>query len=170
MDAGTKPGPGGRRRLWDRHPPWWRPSHPPANRPSPFPTNPSPPTTRGAASHSPNARGQRGELRDPRATPGDRRPQAEPTTKDDLLALFDKNADEFLAHLRKATEAQLEGRWVMTFGGQPFVDGPRHDALRTWAISHMIHHRAQLTAYRRLMGAKVPGCYGPTADDAPPAG
>ena len=86
------------------------------------------------------------------------------------IGWFDKNAEEFLSHLRKANDELLEGRWVMTFSGQSFIDGPRHDALRTWAISHMIHHRAQLALYLRLMGAKVPGCYGPTADDAPPAG
>ena len=28
------------------------------------------------------------------------------------------------------------------------------------------HHRGQMTVYLRLMGAKVPAIYGPSADDA----
>lgn len=32
-------------------------------------------------------------------------------------------------------------------------------------INHWIHHRGQMTVYLRLMGAKVPALYGPSADD-----
>ena len=32
-------------------------------------------------------------------------------------------------------------------------------------INHMAHHRGQMTVYLRLMGAKVPALYGPSADD-----
>jgi len=32
------------------------------------------------------------------------------------------------------------------------------------ALKHSVHHRGQLSAYLRPMGAKVPGIYGPTAD------
>jgi uncharacterized damage-inducible protein DinB len=31
-------------------------------------------------------------------------------------------------------------------------------------LRHSIHHRGQLSAYLRAMGAKVPGIYGPSAD------
>ena len=31
--------------------------------------------------------------------------------------------------------------------------------------SHSVHHRGQLSAYLRPMGGKVPGIYGPSADD-----
>ena len=33
-----------------------------------------------------------------------------------------------------------------------------------WHISHLIHHRAQLGMYLRLMGAKVPATYGDSLD------
>jgi uncharacterized damage-inducible protein DinB len=29
----------------------------------------------------------------------------------------------------------------------------------------MIHHRAQLGVYLRLLGAKIPGVYGPSGDE-----
>ena len=32
-------------------------------------------------------------------------------------------------------------------------------------FNHLAHHRGQLTVYLRLMGAKVPALYGPSADD-----
>ncbi|MGH7145124.1 MAG: DinB family protein [Planctomycetota bacterium] len=36
-----------------------------------------------------------------------------------------------------------------------------------WMTSHTIHHRAQLTVYLRLTGAKVPAIYGGSADENP---
>lgn len=33
------------------------------------------------------------------------------------------------------------------------------------ALHHSIHHRGQLAAYLRAMGGKVPGIYGPSADE-----
>ena len=38
-----------------------------------------------------------------------------------------------------------------------------------FAIKHSVHHRGQLSAYLRPMGAKVPSIYGPSGDDAPPS-
>lgn len=35
-------------------------------------------------------------------------------------------------------------------------------------LKHAIHHRGQLSAYLRPMGAKVPRIYGPSADEAQP--
>jgi uncharacterized damage-inducible protein DinB len=34
-------------------------------------------------------------------------------------------------------------------------------------MNHSIHHRAQLGVYFRLNDVKVPGNYGPTADEQP---
>ena len=40
--------------------------------------------------------------------------------------------------------------------------------LRTLVLSHTTHHRAQLSVYYRLLGAMVPGMYGPSADEGLP--
>jgi uncharacterized damage-inducible protein DinB len=32
-------------------------------------------------------------------------------------------------------------------------------------INHLVHHRAQLTVYLRLLDVPVPSMYGPTADE-----
>ena len=42
---------------------------------------------------------------------------------------------------------------------------PRTAMLRGWILSHMIHHRGQLTVYLRLLDVPVPSVYGPTADE-----
>lgn len=34
-------------------------------------------------------------------------------------------------------------------------------------ISHLAHHRGQLTVYLRLLDVPVPSVYGPTADERP---
>ncbi len=33
------------------------------------------------------------------------------------------------------------------------------------AFNHLAHHRGQMTVYLRLVGAKVPALFGPSADD-----
>jgi len=43
-------------------------------------------------------------------------------------------------------------------------DGPRHEVIQD-TINHWSHHRGHMTVYLRLMGAKVPALYGPSADD-----
>jgi uncharacterized damage-inducible protein DinB len=36
--------------------------------------------------------------------------------------------------------------------------------VRSFVLSHLIHHRAQLGVYLRLRDVPLPPCYGPTAD------
>ena len=54
--------------------------------------------------------------------------------------------------------------WRLLAGGQLGMELPRHEMLRD-TINHWAHHRGQMTVYLRLMGAKVPALYGPSADD-----
>jgi uncharacterized damage-inducible protein DinB len=43
-------------------------------------------------------------------------------------------------------------------------EGTRQEMIQD-TINHWTHHRGQMTVYLRLMGAKVPALYGPSADD-----
>ena len=48
-----------------------------------------------------------------------------------------------------------------------FFSMPRAAVLRrTFMISHIIHHRGQLSVYLRLLDVPLPSIYGPTADEA----
>jgi uncharacterized damage-inducible protein DinB len=48
--------------------------------------------------------------------------------------------------------------------GHVVSEQPRYVFLRD-TLSHLAHHRGQLTVYLRLLGAKVPSLYGPSADE-----
>ena len=57
---------------------------------------------------------------------------------------------------------------ALKVGDRVLVSAPRRTMLRTVVLSHMTHHRAQLSVYYRLLGAMVPGMYGPSADEGLP--
>jgi hypothetical protein len=54
--------------------------------------------------------------------------------------------------------------WRRLAQGRVVAETPRHEMLRD-TMNHWAHHRGQMTVYLRLMGAKVPALYGPSADD-----
>ena len=88
-----------------------------------------------------------------------------PASKAAVLEKFDKGLPGVKAAIAAATPAQWDQHWKFIFGGQTFIDSPRHQVFRDYVLNHMVHHRAQLSVYLRLLGAKVPGMYGPSADE-----
>ena len=46
------------------------------------------------------------------------------------------------------------------------ADDPRYQVIQD-TLTHLAHHRGQLTVYLRLLEAKVASTYGPSADDNP---
>ncbi|HEY5999472.1 MAG TPA: DinB family protein [bacterium] len=87
-------------------------------------------------------------------------------TTAELLARFDANAAAGRAALARATEADLALAWSLRSGAQVFFTAPRGAVLRSFVLSHLIHHRAQLGVYLRLRDVPLPFCYGPSADSA----
>ena len=83
----------------------------------------------------------------------------------ELLAQFDENVARFSAALEKADYASLANSWAMRRGSQVLIEQPKRVLLRLMVMSHLVHHRAQLGVYYRLLGLPVPGMYGPSADD-----
>jgi uncharacterized damage-inducible protein DinB len=90
--------------------------------------------------------------------------QARPDTKDALLKALDKSAADARSALEKTTEDHLMTSWRLLARGQVVMETPRHVMIQD-TINHWAHHRGQMTVYLRLMGAKVPALYGPSADD-----
>jgi len=88
-----------------------------------------------------------------------------PKSKEELLKKFDEKLPEAKAALEATTGEKWDQHWQFIFGGQVWIDQPRHQVFRELVLSHMIHHRAQLGVYLRLVGAKIPGMYGPSADE-----
>lgn len=95
---------------------------------------------------------------------GSRREWPTPTTSAEYVAALEKAADEAREVLRGTTEAHLQTRWHLLAGGVVVSDTTRHEMLRD-TVNHWVHHRGQMTVYLRLLGAKVPALYGPSADD-----
>jgi uncharacterized damage-inducible protein DinB len=96
-------------------------------------------------------------------------PQYEPPKIDNaqqLLATFDKESKEARAALSKASDADFNVNWTLLAGGKEIFTMPRIACLRSMVMNHMIHHRAQLTMYLRLLNVPIPGLYGPSADEA----
>jgi uncharacterized damage-inducible protein DinB len=87
------------------------------------------------------------------------------TTKEALLKKYDEKLSEARAALAATTGDKWDKHWQFVFGGQVWIDQPRHQVMREMVLSHMIHHRAQLGVYLRAIGAKIPGMYGPSADE-----
>ena len=90
--------------------------------------------------------------------------RAPTTTSTALLAGLDKSMAAAREALTKTDDAHLETSWRLLAGGRPVMQMSRHLMIRD-TINHWVHHRGQMTVYLRLMGAKVPALYGPSADD-----
>ena len=88
-----------------------------------------------------------------------------PATKAEILAKFDKDTEEAKGFLAGLDPARWDDNWKMTAGDQTWIDSPRYEVFRTWVLNHLIHHRAQLGRDLRMLGAKIPGTYGPSADE-----
>lgn len=91
-------------------------------------------------------------------------PKAE--NNDDLLALFDKHFVDAEQILENANESVLGESWTMRAGEQVYFTKCKAHVLRSFVFNHLVHHRAQLGVYLRQLEVKLPGSYGPTADDA----
>ncbi len=98
------------------------------------------------------------------ASAGDRR-GAVADSVDDLLAGFDSNVAAFAAALAASDDAALAVRWRLCHGERVIFELPRIAALRGFVLSHIVHHRGQLSVYLRLLEVPLPQIYGPTADD-----
>jgi uncharacterized damage-inducible protein DinB len=92
-----------------------------------------------------------------RATPAGTRAQ--------LLASLEAALAESRRALEGTTEEHLMKPWRLKMGEQLLSEGPRYVTIGDGALSHLAHHRGQLTVYLRLNDAKVPAIYGPSADE-----
>jgi len=88
---------------------------------------------------------------------------AEATLRD-----FDSYAAETRTALANSSDADLQQRWRFGVGDMVFSNSSRFCSFTHMFLGHMIHHRAQLGVYLRLLNLPVPGVYGPSADDKRP--
>ena len=99
------------------------------------------------------------------AAPGPPRSEG-PSGRDEVLRAFDDNAARLQSALESADAGALGEEWTLRRGDHVIFRQPRAAVLRGMGISHMIHHRGQLSVYLRLLDVPVPPIYGPSADEA----
>lgn len=83
----------------------------------------------------------------------------EPKTRAALRAACVEMFDEFVRRAKAMTPQQLAQKY--DFFGMGMYPGIIHLDVH---LKHLIHHRGQAQTYLRIMGAKCPPVYGPTAD------
>ncbi|HSJ32563.1 MAG TPA: DinB family protein [Longimicrobiales bacterium] len=81
-----------------------------------------------------------------------------------LLAMFDDNVRAARAALQASKDEDWDADWSLKMGDKVLMTMPRSAVIRQH-ISHLSHHRGQLTVYLRLLDVPVPSIYGPTADE-----
>jgi uncharacterized damage-inducible protein DinB len=83
----------------------------------------------------------------------------------DLLNLFEKSLAGGTAQLSKTTEGELEKLWTLRNGEQVYSTSSKAEVIRM-TYCQIVHHRAQLGVFLRLLDIPIPGSYGPSADDS----
>jgi uncharacterized damage-inducible protein DinB len=91
------------------------------------------------------------------AVPAD--PEPAPATIAGVAERYRERATAALARLRAADATTLAKPFAFLGATRPAVE---HLLV---VLGHTAHHRGQLTAYLRAMGAPVPGVYGKSADE-----
>ncbi|MBS1805777.1 MAG: hypothetical protein JST28_20745 [Acidobacteria bacterium] len=86
-------------------------------------------------------------------------------SKADLLASLDTAVGKARLALESTTDEHLARPWAFKMGGAVVSQNPRSIMIADAVFSHLAHHRGQLTVYLRLLEAKVPAIFGPSADE-----
>ena len=87
------------------------------------------------------------------------------SSPEELMNIFENTLNTALADLEKMSDEDMNNKWIVRAGEQVNFNAPKKVAIRGWALSHLIHHRGQLSVYLRLLDIPVPGIYGPSADE-----
>lgn len=95
--------------------------------------------------------------------PGGPGPDA-PATLEAVRDAFANAAARGRAALAACSDAQLAEPWVLRRHDTVVQTLTRAEAIATFALHHLAHHRGQLTVYLRLLDRPVPALYGDSAD------
>lgn len=82
----------------------------------------------------------------------------------ELLAFFDRSLADGEASLGQAADEQLTPLWTLRNGNEIYSQTTKGEFIRV-TFSQIVHHRAQLGVFLRLLDIPIPGSYGPSADE-----
>ncbi len=89
-----------------------------------------------------------------------------PTNKVEILAEFDSAVAGARPVLEATSGETLGEMWTLRTGDEVHLSMPKGAVFRFFVMNHLVHHRAQLSIYLRMLDVPVPGMYGPSADEA----
>ena len=84
---------------------------------------------------------------------------------EELLSYFDALLVEAEEVLKRAKAEDFEKDWSMRYGDDILFTLTKKEVVRKFCLNHLVHHRAQLGVYLRILDIPVPASYGPSADD-----
>lgn len=90
--------------------------------------------------------------------------QPHPASHAEIVSAYESELAKLLAKLRSASDAQLGRAITIPVGPKQMGEVPAQ-AFLWMMLMDSVHHRGQLSVYLRMVGAKVPSIYGPTADE-----
>jgi uncharacterized damage-inducible protein DinB len=88
----------------------------------------------------------------------------EVASSEELLAYFEESLEKGRKALAVADQKTFGKEWVLRNGDQVYNRDTKYGIIRM-SYSQIVHHRAQLGVYLRLLDIAIPGSYGPSADD-----
>jgi uncharacterized damage-inducible protein DinB len=91
--------------------------------------------------------------------------QPEMQSTEELMDHFEKALETGRKSLQDGKEDVLNKPWTLRSGATVYTTEPKRDIIRM-SLSQIIHHRAQLGVFLRLLDVPIPGSYGPSADEA----
>lgn len=83
---------------------------------------------------------------------------------DELLKFQDDSVAKGKAALEDTNEETLSEPWTLRNGDYIISVRPKSEVIRM-AYCQIVHHRAQLGVFLRLLDVPIPGSYGPSADE-----
>ena len=83
----------------------------------------------------------------------------------EMLALFDKNVAQARVAIDAKSDVDMMESWSLKKGDAVLMTMPKVSVLRGFLLSHLIHHRGQLSVYVRIHDVPLPSIYGPSADE-----
>ncbi|UII28940.1 DinB family protein [Fulvivirga maritima] len=91
----------------------------------------------------------------------------EPTeikSTEELMKIYEDSLASGMETLKKADESTFKQEWIMRKGDTILYKDDKYGVMRM-ALCQIVHHRAQLGVYLRLLNIPIPGSYGPSADE-----
>ena len=86
------------------------------------------------------------------------------TTSVALVAALDTSLAAARKALSETNDDHLKTTWQLKARGAVVQEALRYLMIQD-TLNHWVHHRGQMTVYLRLLDAKVPATFGPSADE-----